>query len=200
MSRGAEKIVGLYDRHADAWDRDRSRRLMERAWLDGFRALLPAGGAILDIGCGSAEPIARYLIDAGYVLTGVDSSPRMIEICRQRFPQQSWHVADMRELSLGRRFDGLIAWDSFFHLTPQDQRNMFLRFRAHAAPGAALLFTSGPQHGEAIGTYQGEPLYHGSLDAAEYQSLLDGNGFEVVSHVAEDPACGGHTVWLARLV
>jgi hypothetical protein len=26
-----------------------------------------------------------------------------------------------------------------------------------------LMFTSGPAYGEAIGTYRGEPLYHGSL-------------------------------------
>jgi SAM-dependent methyltransferase len=199
MSRDADKIIGLYDRHADVWDRDRSRLLMEKAWLDRFRALLRAGGTILDIGCGGAEPVAGYLIEAGRALTGIDSSPRMIKMCTHRFPQQTWRVADMRELSVGRRFDGLIAWDSFFHLTPQDQRNMFRRFGAHAAPGAALLFTSGPRHGEAIGTYQGEPLYHGSLDAEEYHRLLASNGFEVVSHVAEDPACGGHTVWLARL-
>jgi len=37
-------------------------------------------------------------------------------------------------------------------------------FRFHAASKAALIFTSGPSHGEAIGTYQGEPSYHGSLD------------------------------------
>jgi hypothetical protein len=61
------------------------------------------------------------------------------------------------------------------------------------------MFTSGPSHGEAIGTYKGEPLYHGSLDGAEYRSLLHENGFEVVAHVGEDPACGHHTVWFARL-
>jgi hypothetical protein len=35
---------------------------------------------------------------------------------------------------------------------------MFPVFRIHAAPGAALLFSSGPRHGEAIGSYGGEPL------------------------------------------
>ena len=104
----------------------------------------------------------------------------------------------MRTLSLDRRFDGILAWDSFFHLSPEDQRTMFPIFRRHAGPGAALMFTSGPSHGEAIGTYKGEPLYHGSLDGAEYRSLLHENGFEVVSHVIEDPACGHHTVWLSR--
>ena len=62
------------------------------------------------------------------------------------------------------------------------------------------MFTSGPAHGEAIGSFAGEPLYHASLDPSEYRSLLDRNGFDVVSQVAEDPACGGHTVWLAQLI
>ncbi len=63
----------------------------------------------------------------------------------------------------------------------------------------ALMFTSGPAYGEAVGTYEGEPLYHASLDGAEYRTLLDESGFEVVEHIVEDPDCGGHTVWLAQL-
>lgn len=105
----------------------------------------------------------------------------------------------MRTLSLGSVFSGIIAWDSFFHLCHDDQRRMFPIFRKHAAPRAALMFTSGPSHGEAIGSYQGEPLYHASLDGAEYRALLDAHGFEVVAHVIEDPTCGRHTIWLARL-
>lgn len=75
---------------------------------------------------------------------------------------------------------------------------MFPLFREHAADGAALLFTSGPGHGEAIGSFEGEPLYHASLDPSEYRALLAANGFAVIAHVAEDPDCGGHTIWLAQ--
>ncbi|WP_225421317.1 hypothetical protein [Sphingomonas parva] len=75
---------------------------------------------------------------------------------------------------------------------------MFGIFAAHAAPGAALLFTSGPAAGEAIGTMHGEPLYHASLDPAEYRTLLREHDFAVIDHVVEDPDCGGHTIWLAR--
>jgi len=32
----------------------------------------------------------------------------------------------------------------------------------------------------------------------EYRQLISANGFGVVAHRAEDPDCGGHTVWLAR--
>jgi hypothetical protein len=71
--------------------------------------------------------------------------------------------------------------------------------RRLAAPGAALMFTSGPAEGEAIGTLEGEPLYHASLAPAEYRERLDEEGFEMVDHTAEDATCGGRTVWLARL-
>jgi len=198
MSDMADAITGLYERHACAFDNERGRSLFEKPWLDRFLALLPAAPSVLDIGCGSGEPIARHLTAQGCAVTGIDSSPTLIGLCRARFPQSDWQVADMRALALGRDFDGLIAWDSFFHLTPADQRAMFAVFRAHAAAGAALMFTSGPAHGEAIGSFEGEPLYHGSLAPEEYRGLLAGNGFEVVHHRAEDPDCGGHTIWLAQ--
>ena len=198
MSDDADRIIGLYDRHAGAWDRDRSRYLFERNWLDRFRAFLPVGGSVLDIGCGMGEPIARFLIEAGHAVTGIDSAPSMLALCQARFPDQDWIEADMRTLALGRRFDGVLAWDSFFHLRAADQRRMFPLFRAHAAPGAPLLFTSGPEHGEALGTFEGEVLYHASLSPEEYRALLAENGFAVVRTIANDPDCTGHTVWLAR--
>jgi hypothetical protein len=76
---------------------------------------------------------------------------------------------------------------------------MFPIFRAHAAPRAALMFTSGTSRGEAIGQLEGEPLYHASLAPAEYTDLLTSQGFDVVAHVQEDQNCGGRTVWLAQL-
>jgi SAM-dependent methyltransferase len=196
----ADRIIGLYERHADTWDRQRSRTLFEKLWLDRFADLLPANGAVLDIGCGTGEPIGAYLAEKGFSVIGVDSSPTMIAKARQRMPTQGWHVADMRSLALDRRFDGILAWDSFFHLAREDQRAMFRVFEAHAAPTSALMFTSGPADGEAMGTFEGEPLYHASLAPDAYRRLLSQIGFAVVTHIADDPDCGGHTIWLARRV
>ena len=194
-----DTIVDLYERHAHDFDRDRSRSLQEKAWLDRFLNHVRPSGVVLDIGCGMAEPIARYILRAGFRVVGIDSSPSMIEMCRTRFPGSEWIVADMRQLALGRRFDALLAWDSFFHLHIDDQRAMFPCFAAHAAPGAPLMFTSGTSYGETVGSYGGEPLYHASLDPAEYEQLLVANGFDALSYRADDPECGEHTVWLAQL-
>lgn len=198
MTSPAETVIDLYQRHAASYDRQRGKTLHEGAWLARFRRQLSPEATILDIGCGTGQPIARHFSEQGHAVTGVDSAPAMIALCRARFPKGDWQVADMRKLALGRRFGGLIAWDSFFHLTPEDQRGMFPVFAAHAAPGAALIFTSGPAHGEAVGSFEGEALYHGSLDPGEYRALLAENGFAVIDHVVEDPGCGGHTIWLAQ--
>lgn len=198
MDDSARHVFQLYERHAAAWDRLRSRTLFERPWLDRFAALLPKAGAVLDLGCGSGEPLTRHLIEAGFRLTGVDAAPAMIATFRRRCPAADWQVADMRTLHLPRTFDGILAWDSFFHLAQDDQRRMFPVFRRLAAPRAALMFTSGPAEGEAVGTFEGEALYHASLAPGEYRSLLQRHDFEVVAHTAEDAALGGHTVWLAR--
>jgi hypothetical protein len=61
-----------------------------------------------------------------------------------------------------------------------------------------LLFTSGPQHGEGIGSFRGEPLYHASLAQDEYRALSTAHGFDPVTEKMEDPDCGLHSVWLAR--
>lgn len=194
----AENIIGLYERHAAAFDAQRGRSLMERGWLARFTAPIPPGGAVLDLGCGMGEPIAAHLISAGFGVTGVDSAPSLLALARARFPGQEWRLADMRGLDLGRRFAGILAWDSFFHLDHADQRAMFAVFARHAAPGAALMFTSGPREGVALGCFEGEVLHHASLSPAEYRALLAAHGFAVQAHRAEDPDCGGRTVWLAR--
>ncbi len=199
MARESENIIGLYQRRGREWAGDRGTQLFEKAWLDRFLALQPTNPAILDLGCGSGEPIGRYIFGQGCSLTGVDSSPELIAMCRKSLPSQNWHISDMRTFTIEFSFNGILAWDSFFHLNQTDQRQMFATFRKHAAPRAALMFTSGTSHGEAIGSFRGEPLYHASLDPAEYRALLDASGFAVVQHLIEDPTCGGRTIWLSQL-
>ena len=55
MANDAENIIDLYDRNAKAWDRERPRKLLERAWLERFLSLIALGGSVLDIG----EPPSR---------------------------------------------------------------------------------------------------------------------------------------------
>ncbi len=192
------RICRQYDRIAEAYDQTRHRDLMERPFLEQIAAEIPAGSGILDLGCGSGQPIAAWFIHRGYAVTGVDGAPAMLAFCRRRFAAATWLEADMRGLNLGRRFHAVIAWDSFFHLDPDSQRQMFGVFGEHLEPGGVLLFTSGHEHGEITNTMHGESIYHASLNAGEYRALLARIGCEVLLYRERDPQCGLHTVWLAR--
>jgi len=199
MTKLSDRIIDHYERHALAWDADRQAGSgTDHAWLARFADRLPQAARILDLGCGSGRPVAAFMVARGFRVTGVDSSATMIALCRERLPDQTWIVADMRNLALDEKFDGILAWDSFFHLGADDQRLMFVVFDRQAGHGALLMFNAGPAAGEAIGNYRGDPLFHASLSPDEYRSLLDHHGFAIIGHAVNDPEAGGRTVWLCR--
>ena len=199
MDDAASRIVAHYERHAVSWDADRrAAAWIDKPYIERFLSLLSAGATVLDLGCGGGAPVALHMAAHGFHVTGVDSSPTLISLCRTRMPDHEWIVADMRSLALNRQFCGILAWDSFFHLSHDDQRRMFQIFRAHSAPNGILMFNAGFSHGEAVGSYRGDPLYHASLDPSEYEALLASTGFKLIEHSINDPAKGGRIFWLAR--
>lgn len=193
------EVAAAYDRIAGWFDRTRTRALIEQPYLDYLTRELKEGACILDLGCGTGEPLLRYLVERQFDVLGVDASAAMIAIARTRFPATRFEVGDMRELNLSGKFDAVVAWHSLFHLAPGDQRAMFETLARILAPGGLLMFTSGSEEGEVWSENGGEALYHASLDTAEYRALLEGHGFSVLQHVENDAACGGATVWIARL-
>lgn len=201
MENLSDGIVGFYERHALSWDADRrAGGWIDKPFVEQFLSLLQPRGTVLDLGCGGGSPVGLHMAAQGLRVTGVDSSSTLIWLCRGRMPHQEWIVGDMRSLALGRQFNGILAWDSFFHLRHDDQRAMFRTFAVHSIAGTILMFNAGFSHCEAIGSYRGDSLYHASLDASEYEALLAEIGFELIEHSINDPAKGGRAFWLARAI
>ena len=188
----------LYEAGAEVFDAVRSRSLFEHRWLERFSSSVPAGAPVLDLGCGAGEPIAAWLMSRGHAVTGLDLSPAMLAIARRRWPGGDWREGDMRALDLSERFGGVVAWDSFFHLTRDEQRAALPRIAAHLVPGGVLLATVGPGEGVRIGSVAGRPAHTASLDLSEYAAILEAAGAPVRAFVAEDPDCDRHSVLLAR--
>lgn len=80
----------------------------------------------------------------------------------------------------------------------EDQAIALPRILAQGAARAVVMFTSGPEAGEAIGQWQGEPLYHASLSPGAYGEILSAAGFVPASHLASENAGLNRLVWLAR--
>ncbi len=188
----------VYERHALRFDSERVKTLFERKWLSRLEAALPNPATILDAGCGAGEPIAKYFIQNGHELVGIDYAAAMIALAKKRFPGGQWKVADMRTLDLPVFFDGIVGWHSFFHLTPGEQRSTLGRFARHLKPGGMLLLTVGPAAGEVTGYVGDEAVYHSSLSQPAYRQILQNLGLEIIDFAVEDPECDFATILLAQ--
>ncbi|MNX94361.1 dTDP-3-amino-3,4,6-trideoxy-alpha-D-glucopyranose [compost metagenome] len=193
-----KSVFEVYNKVADWFAENRDKGLIERSYLDQVITLIKRNARILDLGCGTGQPILDYLTKQGLDVTGVDASQKILSLARENFPSTTFIQADMRQLSLGKKFHAVIAWHSFFHLPVEDQPAMFKIFSNHLLSNGILLFTSGTEHGEAWGLLGGENLFHGSLSTKEYKKLLTAHDFSLLKHQIDDPDCGNATVWIAK--
>ena len=87
VRRGYDAVSIRYDEHYGGEHK-------YQAWLTELRGLVPPGGAVLDLGCGSGMPVARDLAGAGYRVTGVDISEVQIRRARELVPNAAFVCAD----------------------------------------------------------------------------------------------------------
>lgn len=174
-----------YEAVADAFVAARSGSTTGLAIIRQWAASLPAGGTVIDIGCGSGEPVTAALIGAGLTVSALDASPALVETFRQRFPdvEVACEPAE-RSRFFGRRFDGAVAIGLMFLLPETAQRELIGRVADALKPGGRFLFTAPRQVCAWDDVLTGRRS--SSLGAEEYGRILDEAGLHlIVEHVDE---------------
>lgn len=122
-------IIEFFDRYAPQWDADmiRSDEIIGKI-LDG--AKVEAGKTVLDVACGTGVLVPDYLKRDVAAVTGVDISPEMIRIAREKFLQGSgasqtncggektelgFICADASEVPFEQQFDCIMIYNAFPH-------------------------------------------------------------------------------------
>jgi SAM-dependent methyltransferase len=88
--------------------------ITERSNQDRFLAELPAGGTILDLGCGSGRDTA-YFRERGFEVTPTDGSARMCALASD-YLGTPVRVQEFNELDDLALYDGIFASASIMHL------------------------------------------------------------------------------------
>jgi SAM-dependent methyltransferase len=147
-----------YDPLADLYDLEYSHSYDVPLWL----ALAGREGApIVEWGAGTGR-IAIPLTEAGFEVTAVELSGRMVEEGRKKGDRVEWVHGDMRSVQLGRRFKlAVCAFNSFLCLLDVDDALAFLRnAREHLEPGGLLGIEVSAFSPEELAEEPGGPELH----------------------------------------
>ena len=132
---------------------------------------LHRGASILDLGCGHGVPISAALIEDGFVVYGVDSSPTLTALFRTRFPQARVACEAVEDSPFfGRTFDGVIAVGLMFLLSADAQKRLIHRVAQTLNPNGRFLFSSPAQACSWTDVLTGRESI--SLGASVYRNLL----------------------------
>jgi 2-polyprenyl-3-methyl-5-hydroxy-6-metoxy-1,4-benzoquinol methylase len=172
-------------------------------WIGRLIPRVPAGGAVLDLGCGCGLPVARALVRAGFAVTGVDLSGVQIERAQRLVPEARFVRADATEVSFpAHGFDAVVSLYMFIHLPMAEQAPLIRRIAQWLRPGGILLATTG--HTAWTGTEPdwlggGAPMWWSHPDAATYRGWFEAGGLRVLSQDFVPEGGGGHALfWCQR--
>jgi phosphoethanolamine N-methyltransferase len=154
-------------------------------------AALRPGVRVLDVGSGIGGAAFHLARASGAAVTGIDLSPEMVGIARQRQqrpdapPSVTFVLGDILETPLEPAFDIIWSRDALMHVP--DKPRLFRRLRDLLRPGGRLAITD-----YACGTAGGSPEFRAYVeqtgyhltDPASYGKLLEAAGF--VDVVVED--------------
>lgn len=149
-------------------------------FLTDFMELLPAGGSVLDLGCGAGVPSTRRLAET-FTVTGADISGVQIGLAREHVPGARFVCADVLDLVLpDASFDGVAAFYSISHIPREEHPRVFSLVRRWLRPGGVFVASLGA--GDIAGwtgEWLGVPMFFSSHDAVTNRRLLAGAGLEV---------------------
>jgi ubiquinone/menaquinone biosynthesis C-methylase UbiE len=172
-------------------------------WVNELIAIVPAGGALLDLGCGNGVPVAQLLDEAGFAVTGVDISPVQIGRAQATVPTARFVCGDMTALEFpAQTFAAITSFYAIIHVPLAEQRGLFANIYRWLQPGGYLMATVGA--GAWTGTEEnwldvaGAQMYWSHADTLTYQEWLVEQGFVVCWTRFVPEGNGGHSLFLAQ--
>jgi SAM-dependent methyltransferase len=207
--QGLIMIQNSYDHIAEQWHANfRGQAYVDRTlgYVDKILEGLPAGAKVLDLGCGTGNPIAKHIVERGFCVVGVDQSKKLLEIARTVVPEAELIHADMVEIQFTEKFAAAVAWDSVFHIERKHHSAIYRKLADSLEPGGRLLLSIGGSGAESddlgvegiTSEMFGHKFFYDAYAPRIARQLLEAEGFEIEVWEVDDPSSHGHIAVIAR--
>ncbi len=107
--------IDYYNRFASEYY-EKTVNVTMQEQLKQFMELLPIGGAVLDLGCGSGRD-SLFLVEEGFDVTSLDGAKKMCELAQIHVGQEVLNLT-YDQLDFNEVFDGIWACASLVHEDP----------------------------------------------------------------------------------
>lgn len=176
-----DSTVPAFDLIAERYDEaftERDAQVAAGLWL--INELRP-GARVLDLGCGSGQPTAVQLAQAGLEVVGTDESGRMLDLARERVPEATFLQRDLRDLGDLGRFDAAVSFFSLLMLPKADIAAVLAGARARLADRGLLAISMvyGDFDYFPI-TFLGVDTHASAYPTAELVDVVASAGFDVI--------------------
>ena len=137
----AERTIAAYRVHADKAILEWGRRRRPSRFLERFAGALPAGGRVLDYGCGTGEEMG-WLRRHGFHVEGVDGTLEFVLAARRRCPGiRILHARFETVLLPPARYDGIWCNAALIHVPPQEMARQLKKLKGALKPAGWLGLT-----------------------------------------------------------
>ena len=147
MPRHSDETVKYYDEHADEYVSSTIGVVMESLYQP-FLKQLPAGGTILDAGCGSGRD-TKALLKHGYKVTAIDASSKMVEAATRLigYPAKLMYF---QQMTFDQEFDGVWACASLLHVPRMQIDEVLNRIKRAMRSGGVCYMSFKEGEGERV--------------------------------------------------
>jgi 2-polyprenyl-3-methyl-5-hydroxy-6-metoxy-1,4-benzoquinol methylase len=191
-----------YDALSVRYDEAYGAETKYEPWLSDLCARIPAGGTVLDLGCGSGVPVARSLADAGYRVTGIDISEVQVRRARQRVPRAEFIQVDATAASFDdASFDAVVSLYALIHVPLAEQPPLLHKVATWLRPGGWFVATTGHRAWTGVDENWlggGAPMWWSHTDAATNRAWMTQAGLTVGREEFVPEGDGGHALFWAR--
>jgi len=182
MKTNSELVRKGYTKIAEAYHKQRNR-YASKTLLNRFSKFIPKKSKILDVGSGAGVPVAKFLSEKGYKVTGIDFAEEMVKLAKKNVLEADFIKMDMTKMKFKpNTFDGAVSFYAIIHIPKEKHIKVYQVLHKIIKPEGVILFNTGGTETEEyqVRNYLGVPMFWGYWNPKKTLQIIKSARFEII--------------------